>query len=460
VFEVKKELLDSHEALLDVVFEDETVDGAKRRAARKISREINIPGFRKGRAPYSKIQQYVGESSIMQEAAEMLVDETYPQIIEEAEVDPYGPGEFVDMQTTPLTLKIKVPLQPVIDLDDYQSIRLAWEQPTVSDEEVEQVLEQLREEHAVLEPVDHAAELGDQVMVNVKATTGDDVIVDEDDIEVVLSEERPFLSAEFVDALVGMQADETKEVDLVMPETIDEVSLRGVEAHFTVTVTQVLERTLPEIDDALASTVGSFETKEELEQDIRSRIRSSKEEQAESSYRSDLVSQLVERATVTYPPQLVADTLDDIVNETSQRVESQRNMPFEDALRLDGLTMEQFREQMRPQAETRVKRSLVLSKFAEAEGVEASDDDVVREYGDLLGRLNLSEQIQDRPIDIESDLGRNLRSSVLGRKVMDRLAEIGRGEPQEAELVVEEVAEEAGEAEEAEEADPGPADEA
>ncbi len=443
MFEVKKELLDSHEALLDVVFEEETVDGAKQRAARKISREINIPGFRKGRAPYSKVQQFVGESSIMQEAAEMLVDETYPQILEQAEVDPYGPGEFVDMQASPLTLKIRVPLQPDVDLDDYLSIRETWEKPTVSDEEVQQVLAQLREEHAVLEPVDRAAELGDQVLANVKALTGDDVIVDEDDIEVVLLEERPFLSPAFVDALVGMKADETKEFQLVMPDTIDEPSLRGAEADFTVKVTQVLERTLPELDDALASTTGSFETIAELEQDIRNRLASSKGEQAESAYRSNLVTQLVDRATVAYPPTLVEDTLDDIVEEASQRVKSQRDMPFEDALRLDGMTLEQFREQMRPQAESRVKRSLVLSKFAEVEGVEVSDDDVVREYSDLIHRMNLSEHMPDHQIDIDSELGRNLRSTVLGRRVVDRLAEIGRGEPQEPELVVEEVAEEA-----------------
>jgi trigger factor len=440
VFDVKKELLDSHEALLDVVFEEATVDEAKRRAARKISREINIPGFRRGRAPYTKVLQYVGEPSVLQEAAEALLDEVYSQILDKAEVAPYGPGEFVDMQLTPLAVKIKVPLEPDVALGDYQAIREAWEAPAVSDEEIEQILAQVREEHAVLEPVDRASEMGDQVIVNVKAVADDDVIVEEDDIEVVLSEDRPFLSTAFVEALVGMGVDETREFSLALPDTIDEPSLRGAEADFTVKVTKVFARVLPELDDALASTVGAFETVAELEQDIRDRLQSSKHDQAESAYRSKLVAQLVEQASVVYPPQMIEEALDDIVAEATQQVERQRSMPLEDALRLDGMTMEQFRDQMRPQAEQRVKRSLVLGAFARAESVDVSDDEIVQEHASFFGRFNLAPPY--RQIDIESTLGQNLRSSVLGRKVMDRLSQIGRGEQPEVTRVAEVAADE------------------
>jgi len=433
VFEVKKELLDSHEALLEVTFEEAAVDEAKRRAAAKISREVNIPGFRKGKAPYAKVLQYVGEGSVVQEAAELLVDESYTQILEKGEVSPYGPGEYISMQPSPLVLKIRVPLEPSVELGDYLSIRESWEDPTVSDEEVTQVLEQMREENAVVEHVDRPAAMGDQVLVDVKAVTNDDVIVDEKEIEVVLSESRPFLSSEFVAALVGMSADEEKQVTLVLPETIDQPALRGVEADFTLKVRHVHERTLPDLDNALASTVGSFETLAELEKDIRERVVAHKREHAESEYQTKLVSKLVEQSTVAYPPLLLTETLDEIVNETKERVERQRKMSLEDALRLDGLTLEQFRDQMKPQAEMRVKRSLVLSKLAEQEGVAVSDDEVAQEYKNLLSRIGMVEQLTDRTVDVDSPLGRNLRSNVLGRKVMDRLTAIGRGEAQATE---------------------------
>jgi trigger factor len=430
VFDVKKELLDSHEALLDVVFEEATVDEAKRRAARRISREVNIPGFRRGRAPYAKVLQVVGEPTVLQEAAETLLDEAYSQILEKAEVAPYGPGEFVDMQPSPLTFKLKIPLEPKVELGDYRAIRETWAAPTVSDDEVEQILVQVREEHAILEPVERTAEMGDQVTVNVNAVVDGDVVVDEDDIEVVLSEERPFLSEAFVAEMVGLAPDEVKEFNLVLPETLEEPSLKGAEAQFTVKATKVFARVLPELDDALASTVGSFETLTELEDDIRERLQAGKQEQAEADYRAKLITQLVAQAEVDFPPQMVADTLDDIVEEAKQRTERQRSMPFEDALRLDGLTMEQFRQEMEPQAVERVKRSLVLSKFAEVEGVEVSEDEIVQEYIDLFARLNLPPS--DRRVTIDSPLGQNLRSNVLGRKTMSRLAQIGRGEELEA----------------------------
>jgi trigger factor len=278
-------------------------------------------------------------------------------------------------------------------------------------------------------------------MVDVRAVVDDDVIVDEEEIEVVLSEERPFLSMAFVEALIGMAADEVKEFRLPLPETIDEPSLRGAEADFTVKVTKVFSRVLPDLDDALASTAGTFETLAELEQDIRERLQSSKQGQAESAYQSKVAAQLVDQATVVYPPQLIEDTLDDIVAEAKQQVEGRRSMTFEDALRLDGLTIEQFRDQMRPQAEQRAKRSLVLSEFAEVEGIGVSDDDVVQEYHDLYARLNIP--MPSREMSLNSPLGQNLRSSVLGRKVMEHLSRIGRGEQPEPEAEPEATADEA-----------------
>ena len=428
MFEVKKEVLDSHEVLLDVVFEDEAVDGAKRRAARKISRELNIPGFRQGRAPYSKVLQYVGEPAVVQEAAELLLEESYSEIVDAAEISPYGLGEFVDMQPSPLTFKIRIPLQPVVDLGDYKSLREDWTEATISDDEIEQVLAQVREEHAILEPVDRVAEMADELRVNVHATVGDDVIIDEDDIEVVLSAERPFFSAEFVAALVGMSTEEDSAFSLALPESMEDPDLQGAEAEFTVKVTQVFERKLPELDDALASTVGSFESFDELKQDITDRILTQKKEQSESVYRDQMTAKLVEMATSSYPPQIVSDTLDDIVEETSQRIQRQSKMSLEDALRLEGRTIEQFREEATSQAEHRVEQSLALREFALAESIDVGDDEIVKEYSDFLTQLGMADQMADNGLDVNSPMGNNFRNTVLGRKVMACLVAIGRGE--------------------------------
>ncbi|MDF1515816.1 MAG: trigger factor, partial [Anaerolineae bacterium] len=203
MFEVKKELLDTHEALLEVVVEAQAVQNAMRSAARLIARQVNIPGFRKGKAPYGVVVRYVGESAVLQEAVDHLIEENYPSFIESADIQPYDSGALEDMQVDPLTFKIRVPLKPTITLGDYRTIRIEWEEPVVSDNDVDMVLEQAREENAILEPVERPSKMGDEVLVDVIGISNGETLVDETDINVVFSEERPFLSPEFVQALVG-----------------------------------------------------------------------------------------------------------------------------------------------------------------------------------------------------------------------------------------------------------------
>ena len=427
MFEIKKELLPTHEALLEVTFDEETVAQAMREAARVISRQVNIPGFRRGRAPYTKVVQYVGEAAVLEEAADRLMEQNYSEVLEKAEITPYASGELIDMEVSPLRFKIRVPLMPTVDLKDYKTIREEWEEPTVSEEEIESVLEQLREEHVILEQVDRPAEMGDQLMVDVKATVGGEEILDEDDIEVPLLEDRPFLSKEFVQALVGAVAGETRVFPVTLPETMDEPSLRGAESEFTVTVKQVFSRTLPELDDALASTIGPFETLEELKEDIRRHLLERKQAQAEDEYRSRMVSRLVEMAECHYPPVMVEERLDELMERADEQTQREQGISLEDFLRLSGMTQEEYRERLRPEAEQRVKIGLVLNKFMELEGIEISDDEVVLEFQNLFESLNLPVPDAEHVPSLDSELGHRLYNDVMGRKVAERLVALGRG---------------------------------
>ena len=444
MFEIKKEVLATHEALLNVEIEETAVKEAMRKAARAMSQKYNIPGFRRGKAPYAKVVQYVGEASLLQEAADAMLEEIYPQILDEAEIDPYGPGELQNIQPDPLTFTIRVPLAPEIVLGDYQSLSLELEDVTVTDEEIAEVLEQIREEHAILEALERPAEYGDEVHINVLGTVDGDVIVEEDDIEVALKEDVPFVAPGFVEALVGMSTDEEKSFTVVFPETFGEESLRGEEGDFEVKVVGVYERVLPDLDDALASTAGSFETLEELKQDIYTRMLDAKQRHAEEHYRNDLVSILVAQSDVHYPPVMVEHALDDMLEDMGRRIQREQHMSLEDAMQLQGITIEQFRQQMKPRAEADVKRSLVLTEFAEAQGITVSDDEVVQEYQSFMTAMGQAHRIESMPVTLDSPMGRNLRTSILSRKTLEHLEKIGRGEvdadamPETEEVTVEE----------------------
>lgn len=428
MFEIKKEILETHEALLTVEMEEQTVKQAMQQAARVMSQKYNVPGFRKGKAPYAKVVQYVGEAAVRQEAADALLEEIYPQILEQAEVNPYGPGDLQAIKPVPLTFTIRVPLEPEVVLGDYLSLREEWEELTVTDDETANVLAQLREEHAILEPLERPAEFGDAIHINVVGTVDGKVIVDEDNIEVILKEDAPFIAPGFFEELVGMQTGEGKTFTIVFPEDFREESLRGAETQFDVTLVGVYERVLPDLDDALASTVGAFETLDDLKRDISTRLLEGKQNHAREHYRDDLVASLVAQSEVAYPPALLEHTLDDMLKDIGARIKREQKMSLEDALQLEGVTLEQFRKQMTPQAQADIKQSLVLSKFAEEEGLVVNDDEVVQEFNHFLASLGQSFPADREPVKVDSPLGRNLRLRVLSRKTLEHLEKIGRGE--------------------------------
>jgi len=427
VFEVKSELLDTHEMLLDVEIAESAYEEAMQKAARSISGQVNIPGFRKGKAPYAMVLKTVGEAAVQQEAAEQLINELYPQIMDKAEVKPYASGQLENIQFSPLRYKIRVPLEPTVRLGDYTQLRREWVDPAVSEDEVERIIEQMRQQNAVLNPVERPVELGDEVHIDVTGVAAGDTIVDEKDIPVQMSEEAPFLSLEFVQALVGATAGEERAFTLPLPDTISEAELRGVETEFTVKVQHIFERHLPDVDDALASTVGHFETLEALKADIRERIMERKLEQQQEAYRAALVGTLVEQSEVTYPPVAVEETVENMIKDLEAQAQRTQKMSLEDSLRLEGRTLEALHEELHPRAEARLKRSLVMSQFAEMEKIEVSDDDVVREYANAIEATGLTGRMPTTPPSLDSPLARDLRLTVLGRKTLERLEAFGRG---------------------------------
>lgn len=443
MFDIKKEVLETHEALLTVQVEEEAVNQAMQKAARGISREVNIPGFRKGKAPYSRIMHYVGEGPIRERAADTILEEGYSQIIEKADISPHGPGELEGAQLSPMSFTIRIPLEPVVTLGDYQSVRAEWEEATVTDEEMSNVADQIREEHAILEPLDRPAQFGDEVHIDVVGTVDGHVFVDEEDIKVRLAEDTPFIAPGFVEALIGLSVDEEKSFTVALPENLDEASLSGAEAQFDVKVVGVYARVLPEFDDALASTVGAFETAEALKKDIYDRLQSAKSNRAQSDYQEALLTAVEAQAEVHYPPSVLKDAIDKLIEETERRIKRERDMTLEDALQLDGMTMEQLRENLTPRAEGNVKRSLVLTQLATELEIEVSDDEVVQEYSGFFAQFGMPNPTPENRLDLNSSLANSLRLNVLASKTLDQLVKIGHGEADVVETPVEVESEEA-----------------
>jgi len=449
VFEVKKELLESHEALLTVDVDAKAFQKGMQKAARKIAREVHIPGFRKGKAPYNVVLRRFGEEMIKNEAAEIILDEIYPQVLEQAAVEPYAAGGVEEMQLDPVSFKIRVPLAPEVDLGDYLGLRLDKEAVVVTDEDLEQALEHVRKDKAILAPVDRPAELGDVIVLS--ELTGeideDETLVHEHGVEILLDVEDPYICAEFIEALVGLSAGEEKSFDVLLPEDFEEEDLRDVVVDFFVEVETVNTRTLPELDDALASAAGNFETFEELRADLVERILAYKEQIAAMDYRDALVEALVAQSEVRYPPQMLEEELDDVVEDVRKNLQKEHQLSLEDYLRLQGKTLELLREELSPVAESRLTQGLVLSEFALREQVQVSLEEVQSEIDSFILNLGLPvESAAQMELTPDSQLGKSFSGRLAGVKVLKRLEQIGLGQA-DAEPEAEDAASEPVEAE-------------
>jgi len=293
---IQKELLSDHQVKLTVSIPPEPLEEAKRRAARQIAKKVKIPGFRPGKAPYAVVLRSVGESAIFQEAVELLADETYPKVLDEAEIKPWGPGSLKDIPAQdPLTFEFVVPLQPEVTLSDYRALRFPYELKATTEEEVEQAIEDLRDRHATYETImDRPAREGDQVSIRIKAerkTVAENqslALINERDSELTINAESDDTSKEwpfsgFSRRLVGLNPGDEINFDYTYPEDSTLENLRGVEAVFYVQVVAIKLRTLPEVNEEFLKSLGEFKDVDEF----RGIVRQNLERQAKALYDRD-----------------------------------------------------------------------------------------------------------------------------------------------------------------------------
>ena len=421
--QITTEPVEPRQVRLTIDVPEERVREEMRRVARAIARQVSIPGFRKGRAPYHIIAQRYGEAYLRGEAAENLIESVFKEALEQEKIEPYAPASLEEVKTEPLRYVFTVPLSPEVDLGDYRSLRIKRRTVRVTKKEVEEALERLREEHAVLEPrEDRPAQPGDVIAFSVEGRTDQgEVFLKDEEAETVVDPEKEWPLPGFYQALVGMKAGEEKTFRLKVPEGS---SFDFEEAEFTVQIKQVFERLLPGLDDDLARTAGPFDSLDELRKHIKEQIRQQKQQEAEDEYVEQAMQALLDGAKVVYPPQVLEEEIDEMVEDLEQRVRRDLRMSLEDYLKAIGKTEEELREEMRPRAEERLRTTLVLTRFVEAEGLEVTDEEVEKQVAEIKEAVG-EEGRKWTPSEAER---REVRNLLLREKIIARLTAIARGE--------------------------------
>lgn len=471
------ERIEKHRAQLTVEIEAEELEDAKRKAARKISRQVRIKGFRKGKAPYRLVAQAVGEGAILEEAVETLGDDLYKKALEESEVAPYGPGAFDDFQLEPApTFVFSVPLQPEVDLKAYQDVRIDFDAPEVSADEVEQALKQLQLRAVeVLDDSVGVAAPGNRVTIAVESefvdgepqdapaddagdSDGQDALTDDsanDDAEaaeanqqttyiprqgdsfvndenatIILDpNEDPFTHG-FVDHLIGVEQGATVEFELTIPDDDADETIIGRRVQFYVTLNKIESISIPELDDEFARRVSR--NRGDIEQDLAGLRAATKAElersalsQAKSEYCNQVLEAIVAGAEIEYPDMMLEQQIDGMVGEFERNL-SQQRISLDDYYRLTSSTKDDLREQHRESAANSLRHSLVLREIVDAQEITISDEDMDARLDAMISGYGSSPEI--RKLFDTPQMRDNIRNDLVMSQANEHLYAIGRGE--------------------------------
>lgn len=433
---IEAQPLEDRQVKLVVEFESELLIDYKQRAARRIARQVKIAGFRPGKAPYNVVVRQIGEGPILEEAIELLVDDQYPKVIEESGIKPYGPGSLEKVASMdPPILEFIVPLEAEVILGDYKAIRKPYETPQVSDEQVTEVLDDLRDQQAVLEPVERPVQDGDLVTVKLHAERS---VVEEGQSPTVVSEmSNPFLVQTdpkrtreewpfqgFTQHLVGMSQGDNQDIQYTYPEDSAYEQMKNLQADFHFTVEEIKARTLPALDDTFAASVGDFTSMDALLERVRNNLELQALQEYNQDYDEEILEELVQISTFSYPPQMLHDEVHTVIDNLTSRLKAQ-NQDMELYLKIRNLDMDGLHAEMQPVAESRLKNTLALMELAKVEELKVEENEFQAEATNTLSSLmrNMDEKESRRLFEprVYNNVMNNIMANLITSKAIETL---------------------------------------
>ncbi|MFP4321561.1 MAG: trigger factor [Anaerolineales bacterium] len=482
--DVKTEHIEGHTARLTVNLSAQEMQDSMRRAAKRLAKQLRVPGFRPGKAPYHVIESYLGRGAILEEALEARTQDIYRDALERSAVEPADMGSMVDIQDNDgaITLTFEVPKAPEVALGDYRDYREELNVEPVSDEEVNEQLEELREQRAIIETVDRPAQVGDQLRAEIAVTWwhveaheddddaeddsaadgtqdaddkeaekphpieevlfGDDdddddepeghehVLLDDEDAIIILREpddERdmlPGLSAR----LVGAGAEDDLSFHLDLPEDFEDPNLAGEQVLVEIFIHEVQSRTVPELTDTFAQTAsdGQHETLLDLRIKMRENLQKEKQDEAQNQLFENFLEELVAGATFHYHAATLAEEETQQLNRLDYTLRQNAGLGLEDWMRALNKSEAELREQYRPASIKQLQQRLALQEFIQAERLTISGTDIDAEIDTLVQSFGEQAEIYRQIFD--TDYARqDVAQRLISRKMVDRVVEIAQG---------------------------------
>ena len=407
-----------------------TVERSLDRAAKALGRDLRIPGFRKGKVPTPVVIQRIGREAVLDEAVRGFLPQWYIDAVDAAGIAPVGEPslDVGDMPAPgePLTFSIEVGVRPKAQLGDYRELEVGREEPQADDEAVEREVDALRDRLARLDVVERPAEEGDFLTVDYLGTIDGEAFAGGEGRDQMIELGAGRLIPGFEDQLKGAAAGDDVTVKVTFPQDYGAEHLAGKDAEFAVSVKEVKAKQLPELDDDLAEEAG-FDTLDELREDIATRLRENAERRIEGEFREAALDSAVAAATVDVPDALVDARAGELWDRMLHSLGHQ-GIDRDAYLRIAGRTEEELLEEAKPDAAQQLRREAVVAAIIEAEGIEASDEEVLQALAPTAQREGTTPKKVFERLRSSGRLD-DVREEVLARKAIDLVAESAKPIP-------------------------------
>jgi trigger factor len=357
------------------------VEAAVQASLRRLAGRVRIPGFRPGKAPTAMVERAIGWETIRHETVDHLVPDLYRRAVDETGVEPVGDPEL-DLgeleRDQPLKFTATVTVKPEVDLRDYLTLRVPMERTEITEESVDEAIQEARRRHSELAGVDRAAQAGDVIRCTLVMRRGDEVLTGGDGEERELELDRSQVIPAIVDGVIGLTAGESRTFDTTLPQDYRQEELRGATVTIDVTVHAIRERTLPPEDDVLAVLDGHGPTLEDLREHYRTALAVEATEQDRERHEGAALEALRDYVRVDVPEAMIDREIERQLADLEYRLAS-LGLPLDRYIEMSGQTMDAVRAERRDSATSRVRLELALDALAAAEGIEVDETQVERE---------------------------------------------------------------------------------
>ena len=406
---------ETNQVELTISVDQEEFDKAMNQAYRKNVSRMNVPGFRKGKAPRKVIEKMYGEGVFFEDAVNACYPAAYDAAVAEAKIEPVDHPEVTveDISPEGFTFKALVTVKPEVKISDYKGLVVEKPRVSVTEKDVKEELNRMADRNARLETVDRPVKDGDTVTLDFEGFVDGEAFEGGKGENYTLGIGSGMFIPGFEEQIVGKKAEEPFDVNVTFPEQYQAAELAGKPAVFKCLVHEVKETQKPALDDEFAKDVSEFDTLDELKADLKVKIKENKEKAAENEYDEKLIDAMLEHFEAEIPEVMFEAQIDRIVEDFGYKL-SMQGLGLDTYLQMNDMSMESFRKLFREQAEKQVKVRLALEAVAAQENLEVSEEELEKEFASLAEPNNLPADRVKQLLPAES-----LRGDLLTQKAVD-----------------------------------------